>query len=363
MRNSLLLLTTFMVVIFLPSCNRKVVSLDYTSAKEEVPQLGNLSFRFSKPLVHDSMLNRWDSTAYISFEPAIPGRFRWEHPDELIFSPSRPLPPATSFTAEINDDVLEYSAFNKIHNKEKISFRTPDLKLDNVNTIWVLQNENSSQPLPQIDLYFNYPINPDQLKDKLDVEVDGRNTDFNITSFSTDSRISLRLPNVKVADKDLDIKILLRKGLLPENGKNKTEETLESKTAIASPFVLNINDIASEHDGNTGRIIVKTSQQVMANNLATYIRLDPAVKYTVEVTDDGFQVNSEEFDVSKDYELILLQGLRGKIGGVLKEEYQNNAGKLIFICRNIIITLSLVPCCGFKTGMQTYMFLMNKRMN
>jgi alpha-2-macroglobulin len=330
MRNSLLLLTTFMVVIFLSSCNRKVVSLDYTSAKEEVPQLGNLSFRFSKPLVHDSMLNRWDSTAYITFKPAIPGRFRWEHPDELIFSPARPLPPATSFTAEINDEVLEYSDFNKISSKEKIGFRTPDLKLDNVNTIWVLQNENSNQPLPQVDLYFNYPINPDHLKDKLDVQVDGRKTDFNITSLSTDSRISLRLLNVKAADKDLDIKIILGKGLLPENGKNKTEETLESKTAIASPFVLNINDITSEHDGNTGRIIVKTSQQVVATNLATYIRLDPAVKYAVEVTDDGFQLTSEEFDVSKDYELLLLQGLRGRIGGVLKEEYQNNLafGKL-----------------------------------
>src|SRR5688572_18840293 len=143
MNIKLFLLTTVMVVIFLPSCNRKAVSLDYTNARNEVPQLGNLTFRFTKSLVPDSLLNRWDSTEYISFEPEIDGRFRWEHPDELIFSPSRPLPPATSFNAKINSDVLEYSEYNKVEEADKITFKTPDLKLESTNITWVLQDEQS----------------------------------------------------------------------------------------------------------------------------------------------------------------------------------------------------------------------------
>src|SRR5215212_8718756 len=127
MRNSILMMTT-LVVLFL-SCNRSYVTLDYTNAKEEVPQLGNLIFRFSKSLVKDSMLNRWDSTEYVSFEPKIPGRFRWESPSELVFSPSRPLQPATSYNAKIKDDILEHSKYSAIEKGEKLSFRTPDLKL------------------------------------------------------------------------------------------------------------------------------------------------------------------------------------------------------------------------------------------
>src|SRR5947208_4339233 len=99
------------VILYLCACNRSLVSLEYTNAKDEVPQLGNLVFRFSKPLVKDSVLNNWDSTEYISFEPKIPGRFRWEQPDELIFSPSRPLPPATDFKATVNRDILQYAAY------------------------------------------------------------------------------------------------------------------------------------------------------------------------------------------------------------------------------------------------------------
>src|SRR2546423_6210142 len=99
------LLTTASVVIFLSACNRSIVSLDYTNAKDEVPQLGNLTFRFNKTLVTDSFLNVWDSSEYITFEPGIPGRFRWEHPDELVFSPSRPLAPATSYKARLNKEI------------------------------------------------------------------------------------------------------------------------------------------------------------------------------------------------------------------------------------------------------------------
>src|SRR5262245_17402686 len=82
-------------IFFFSACSRNSVRLDYTNAKGEVPQLQNLVFRFNHSLAKDSMLNVWDSADYISFEPAIPGRFRWEGPDQLVFSPSRPLSPAT----------------------------------------------------------------------------------------------------------------------------------------------------------------------------------------------------------------------------------------------------------------------------
>ena len=87
------LFSLILIFAFL-SCNRNIVNLDYTNAEDEVPTLGNLIFRFDKALVKDSLVNKWDSTEYITFTPAIHGRFRWESPDQLVFSPSKPLPPA-----------------------------------------------------------------------------------------------------------------------------------------------------------------------------------------------------------------------------------------------------------------------------
>ncbi len=311
-------------IFFLYACNRNAVVLDYTNAREEVPQLGNLVFRFNKPLVKDSLLNQWDSTEFIAFEPKIRGRFRWEHADELVFSPERPLLPATSYKATVGSELLRFSKFDKVEKADNILFRTADLKLDNTNITWVIQDENTKTAVPQVDLYFNYPVSPVTLKEKLGVFADGKKVDYTVQTLSTDNKISLRIQNLKPEDKDYDIKISIDKGVLPEGGANATKDKVETDAVIPSAFVLTINDVNADHDGSNGSITVRTSQQLVAENLAAYIKFEPAVKFTVEMTDDGFIINSEGFDASKSYALSLLKGLRGRIGGVLKEEYHNN---------------------------------------
>jgi alpha-2-macroglobulin len=312
------------VAIFLSGCSRSTVSLEFTNARDEVPALGNLTFRFDKSLVKDSLLDHWDSTEYVSFEPKIPGRFRWEHPDELVFSPSTPLAPATTFKATLKNNLLQYSDYSNIKKGDGLVFHTPDLKLDNTNVTWVLQDENSSTALPQLDLYFNYAVDPNILKEKLKIEVGGQPLTYNLQTLSADNKISLRLLNLKMEDKNYDAKITIDKGLIPQGGANGSKDVTESQTVIPSPFVLRINEVTTEHDGETGTLRVSTSQQVVPGELASYVKLDPAVKFTVEPAEDGFLIRSDNFDQDKSYALTLVKGLKGRIGGVLHEEYNTN---------------------------------------
>jgi len=122
--------------------------------------------------------------------------------------------------------------------------------------------------------------------------------------------------------RDYDIKISIDKGIVPEGGTNATKEKTEAKALVPSPFTLTVNDVNADHDGSTGTITVKTSQQVSPDNLASFIKLDPAVKFTATVTDDGFTISGDGFDASKSYAFTLAKGLRGKIGGVPKDEYK-----------------------------------------
>ncbi len=310
-------------ITLLSSCSRHAVGIDYTNAKDEVPQLGNLTFRFTKSLVPDSLLNRWDSTEYITFEPAIAGRFRWEHPDELVFSPSKPLMPATSYKAVFNKSLLKQSKYNKINDGNKIDFKTADLHLDNTNVLWTLAS-GTNAAVPQIDLYFNYPVKPEEIKDKIKVTVDDKDMDFQLQTLGNSEKMSIRISNVKVEDRDYKVNIQLKKGMIPNGGKNGTPEDKNFESIITSPFVLTINDISSDHDGATGTITVKTSQQVVQDKLLQLIQLAPTVQYNTEITEDGFIISSDQFDVNNTYSLKLLKGLRGRIGGVLKEEYSTN---------------------------------------
>jgi len=318
------LLSTALTLLSILSCNRSTVSLEYTNAKDEVPTLGNLIFRFDQPLVKDSLLNQWDSTQYVSFEPKIPGRFRWEHPDELVFSPSQPLAPATTFKATLRSDILQYSKYGRIKKGEDLLFHTPDLKLDNTSATWVLPDESSTAAVPQLELQFNYGVNPNSLKDKLTLQLDGQPVNYTLQTLSPSDRISLRLTNLKMEDKTLDLKLTVDKGLLPEGGTNGLKEKIETSSAIPSPYVLTIGEVTTDHDGSTGSIHIHTSQQINEGGLVAAIGLSPAVKFAAFPTDDGFIIRSDNFDQEKSYTLTLAKGLRGRIGGVLHEEYSTN---------------------------------------
>lgn len=308
--------------IFLSACKKNAISLSYTNAKGEVPQLGNLKFRFSHSLAKDSMLNAWDSTEYISFEPKIAGKFRWLSPDELVFSPAEPLNPATSYKAKVKSAVLRFSKYNSVKNGDNISFHTPDLTLDNSQVFWI--GESGTSAIPQVDLIFNYRVNPEDLKNKLNVEVDGKKADFNMITISPDNKISIRINGLKAEDKDISTKVTIEKGLKPERGSTSTSEAIKSSLIIPSPYVLTIQNVQSEHDGTDGIIKVTTSQQLTGENLKSFIKFDPALAFTVESNDYGFTLRSDKFDVEKSYAFTVAKDLRGKIGGVLKEDYNGN---------------------------------------
>ncbi|MGN6163854.1 MAG: alpha-2-macroglobulin family protein [Flavisolibacter sp.] len=324
MRIKYFLPSLLLLSIFLFSCSRNSVGLDYTNAKGEVPPLGNLVFRFSKSVYPDSLLNSWDSTDYISFEPKIPGRFRWNGPDELVFSPSQALLPATEYKASIKNDLFRYSQFNDVKDADKIQFHTAPLQLNDAYTTWVLQDENSRSAVPQINLQFNYPVKVDEVKEKLKIEIDGNKTDFVVQNVGVSNAISLKLTSFKAEDKNYEAQVNIEKGLKPEKGALSTQDAIKTVLSIPSPYVLNINSVEAEHNGTEGVVHIYTSQQLTGEGAGNFIKFNPAVPYTVEYTGYGFDLRSDKFDADNSYTFTISKGLRGKIGGVLKEDYNGS---------------------------------------
>ncbi|WP_336517412.1 alpha-2-macroglobulin [Pollutibacter soli] len=326
MRQLSSLVFVILTTITLFSCNRSTVSLTETNARNEIPPLGNLYFRFDKPLVPDSLLNRWDSTEFISFKPAIKGRFRWESPDQLVFSPASPFAPATNYTAELRNDLLAFSEVENVAKSEALSFYTAPLKLQNAAASWVLSQQGSQKAVPKIDLEFNYAISPAVLKEKMTVTVDDKLQELNFMNTTATRFVSLQLNNVPATDKDYNIKVNLEKGLIPDEGKNPTGEALTETLQVPSPFVLVIRGVEAQHDGLTGTVNILTSQPIASEDLKAFVRINPTTGFQVQTTEDGLQISGENFKASETYAVKLLKGLRGILGGVLKDEYEEEVG-------------------------------------
>ncbi|MBK7680734.1 MAG: hypothetical protein IPJ29_15300 [Chitinophagaceae bacterium] len=117
---------------------------------------------------------------------------------------------------------MRFSKFNSVKNGDKISFHTPDLTLDNSQVIWI--GESSTTAIPQLDLFFNYRVNPEDLKSKLKVEIEGKKADFNLVTISADNKISIRINGFKAEDKDIDANVTIEKGLKPEKGNTSSKQ-------------------------------------------------------------------------------------------------------------------------------------------
>ncbi|HLP21256.1 MAG TPA: MG2 domain-containing protein, partial [Chitinophagales bacterium] len=310
-----------LAMLLLASCNKNKVNLIETNAKDEVPSLGNLTFTFDKNLVGDSLLNQWDTTEYIDFSPPIAGRFRWENANELVFSPESDLPPATTFKAEVTSKVLQYNKKYSLGKCAEMSFHTPYLQVLYANAMWNVNDGNAGNAFPQIDIFFNYKVDPTKLKDLLSVELEGSKANISIQTATVDSKISVTLLGVKLEDKDLNAKLTIGKGLLPDRGTVPTDKVIETKLVITSPYNVSVQNTESDHDGTQGTVKVFMSQAPVSENINSFISFDPKVNFKVETSSEGMVITSEEFDVAKSYIMTLKTGLKGRIGGTLKDDY------------------------------------------
>jgi uncharacterized protein YfaS (alpha-2-macroglobulin family) len=63
---------------------------------------------------------------------------------------------------------------------------------------------------------------------------------------------------------------------------------------------------------------------VVEEGIGKFITIKPTVKFEVQLEEDGFIVSGDGFDAGKTYEILVGKGLRGKLGGTLKEDYSGD---------------------------------------
>ena len=153
-----------------------------------------------------------------------------------FFLPPNSMLPATQYRATLNSDILQYTSYSHFNNANDIHFHTPLLKLENTISSWN-QDENTKNYWPQLDLMFNYPVDPSGLKEKLKMTLDDKPVEYTLQTLSASSTISVRLANIPTADKDYEVKLQLDKGLVPVGGSNGTPEQIEASAMIPSPFI------------------------------------------------------------------------------------------------------------------------------
>ncbi|MCW9064813.1 MAG: Ig-like domain-containing protein, partial [Ignavibacteriaceae bacterium] len=107
MRTLLIIISLIISLLFLISCGpSNTVEVESFTPTGEVQNLTNFTIEFSEDLAPADVQDKWLDEEFVTFTPAVQGKFKWTSSSTLVFSPDAPLDPMQSYAAWINKNVL-----------------------------------------------------------------------------------------------------------------------------------------------------------------------------------------------------------------------------------------------------------------
>ncbi len=297
--------------------------VEFASAGGEVSIRQNLVFTFSQNMVPGTMVNDWQDTEYIRFEPAVEGKFRWTSVNELTFSPAMGFAPSTAYKATFTEAVTQQSDTRPgMPNPVFFTFSTPSLQLSGADVFWAVSNTGA--PEMRMNLNFNYKVAPDDIKNKLQVKVDGQEVPFQLASAAPGESIQVSLTQGGVQETDgkaIDIRIA--KGLKVQNAGQEAGE-LVFVSQVPSKERFRVLQAVAGFDGGETYIQVFTNQAIRSADIRKLIALEPGMaNLTVEKLDFGFIVRGP-FEMGTNYSFTVDRRMQGVFEGDLGTDFQQN---------------------------------------
>ena len=315
-----LLLLTISCVLF--SCTGKnKIKIESTNFVDEISLNQNLYFEFNTELAPDSLLNVWDSTEYLSFLPKVAGRFMWESPKSLVFSPNNPFLPSTDYEVVINKAIKKFGKNVKSISKEVIVFHTPYLGLNSSDSYWALSDDGNREIQLRINLHFNYEIEPDQLNELLELKIKDQKIDFSILTEETSLKLVVAIKASTLENMDgTAVDITIREGLALKGYDFVTKDALFQTVNIPPKDKMQVISMNSYYEDGKGRINVLFSQPVIPKNLKSFIQIKPSIPYEIEMLPNGFTIMGD-FLEGESYLITISRKIEGVFDREMGADY------------------------------------------
>ncbi len=310
---------SFLFLLF-NSCNHlPEVGIKSLGFGDEIEVLQNLFFEFDEELVFDGDLNKWESTTYLDFEPKIEGKFKWIGKKELVFSPSKPMRFANEYKAKLSENLLKRKKGKMgIDKNETIKFHTPYLKVKDAQVYFAKNKQNQKEARVLLELNGKYDAH--NIKDEITILDGDRVLDYKMVPAENSINLVLALAAFPDARKGEITARIEAKADNPQ--KFKTTEKLDLDYLPADK--LEILKMQTSFKKLKGSIYIKTNQQIDITQLEKNIKIEPAVRYSIEPADQGFMIKGE-FNQDDLYKITLNKSISGVLGGKMDEDYEGEA--------------------------------------
>ncbi|MFC6226019.1 alpha-2-macroglobulin [Hymenobacter artigasi] len=287
-----------------------------TTDGDEIDPYANLVFTFDEKVVDEARQNRWDTTRFVTFSPNIRGKFKWTGDRELTFSPLEPFRPSTVFKAELRPETLPSGKQQLALNRPK--FHTPYLSMAAPQVFYGSSKRAAGTAELRANLVFNYPVRPADVKSRLTVTQGGKPVAVEVNSAEPDAMVALTF--MQDVQAGTPVRIDIAPGLRPAAGTKATEKVLSAQAEIPDQSTLAVRELTGSLLNGQPVVTVLLTQPMRVEDAQATVKVTPAVAYTIEALESGFTLRGG-FEVGKTYQISLLAGANGVLGGRLSEAF------------------------------------------
>ena len=308
------------LILIFNSCNHlPEVGIKSLGFGDEIEVLQNLFFEFDEELMFDGDLNKWESTPYLDFEPKIEGKFKWIGKKELVFSPSKPMQFSKEYKAKLSENLLKRKKGKiGIDKNETIKFHTPYLKVKDAQMYFAKNKQNQREARVLLEL--NGKFDSHNIKDEIMIFDGDKKLDYKIAPAENSANLVLALTEFPSDIKgEITTKI---KANADNSQKFKDDEEIYFDYLPAEK--LEILKMQTSFKKLKGSIYIKTNQQIDVTQIEKNIKIEPAVRYSIEPADQGFMIKGE-FNQDDMYKITLNKSISGVLGGKMDEDYEGEA--------------------------------------
>ncbi|WP_197070480.1 alpha-2-macroglobulin family protein [Hymenobacter sp. DG25B] len=316
LRQTLSRLSLLVLLALFGACSKTGSNAGSDANGEEIDPYQNLVFQFDEDVVGKEQQDRWDTIQYVQFEPAVRGKFKWSSERELIFSPLTPFRPSTAFTAKLQTEALPTEKRNIRLPENREKFHTPYLQLDPPQAFWGRSARAAGTAEMRVELPFNYPVRPTDVKPLLRLTQDGQPVAFDVPNAEPGQNVSVHLTQQVHAGSPLTV--ALAPGLHAVGSDQPTARDYSAEVTVPDPQALEVRSITGNMETAEATITILTNQPVSQQELQSSLTVTPQAPFQIEELESGVALKGG-FEVGKSYQITLRHGLRGALGGQLAE--------------------------------------------
>ena len=311
-------------LLFIAGCkNQNAVNVVQRNFDTEIEQQQNLIFTFDKDLIADSLLDTWDTLRLVRFTPEVQGKFKWNNPRELVFSPVSGFAASTDYTCELQPQVTSHSRHGyTLGEKKTFAFHTPYLKLVTANGFWTVSRRTPGTAALMVSMDYNYRVDPGTAGHLTQLSVNNKPVAFEATSSAVGKTVQVMIDGIaKEEVAKLPVKVIVAKGMKSVESGYETKEAMTLDVLVPSPAKLEISTVTGEFQGTEAMIHVYTTQAVEEAGLKELLVLEPKIPFETEMTENGFYMKGA-FTPGKNYTLEIRKNLKGVLGGTMAADYR-----------------------------------------